>query len=313
MIAQICRWHLQHDRQVLIFWNNREEVRQLALRLYSLLKDILPPVPPLEQCKKQVLDGCSRQVKSFDGSSLRSTEMTEDELFGILEEDHYRALCSGIGFHSSAVPNELRCYIEEQFLKTGNLKIVCSTETLAYGVNSAVDAVVIADMTKMKGRRQSLLSANEYQNYVGRAGRLRPGLSMEDIVGWVHPIINGHSPEDKRFTNDEGMYTHWMQIRAPKTVDIMYSRVFDPDNQNLPFRGGAPRPGRQQIATMSPTRDTSSAVTSPALAITDASCGRCTNLWRHIRGRRPRRSVKRCLCTACWMRPACTTHRKCWT
>ena len=235
VIAQICRWHLQHDRQVLIFWNNREEVRQLALRLYSLLKDILPPVPPLEQCKKQVLDGCSRQVKSFDGSSLRSTEMTEDELFGILEEDHYRALCSGIGFHSSAVPNELRCYIEEQFLKTGNLKIVCSTETLAYGVNSAVDAVVIADMTKMKGRRQSLLSANEYQNYVGRAGRLRPGLSMEDIVGWVHPIINGHSPEDKRFTNDEGMYTHWMQIRAPKTVDIMYSRVFDPDNQNLPF------------------------------------------------------------------------------
>ena len=235
VIARICRWHLQNGRQVLIFWNNREEVRQLALRLYELLRDILPSALSLEECKKQVLDGCSRQVKSFDGSSLRSTEMTEDELFGILEEDHYRALCCGIGFHSSAVPNELRCYIEEQFLQTGNLKIVCSTETLAYGVNSAVDAVIIADMTKMRGRRQSLLSANEYQNYVGRAGRLRPGLSMEDIVGWVHPIINGHSPEDKRFTSDEGMYTHWMQIRAPKKVDVMYSRVFDPSNRNLPF------------------------------------------------------------------------------
>lgn len=235
VIASLCRWHLQNHRQVLILWNNREEVRRLALYLYGLLQDILPKAPDLEECKKEVLEGCSRQVKSFDGSSLRSTEMTEDELFGILEEDHYRALCSGIGFHSSAVPNELRCYIEEQFLETGRLKIVCSTETLAFGVNSAVDVVIIADMSKMKNRKQCLLTANEYQNYVGRAGRLRPGLSMQDIEGWVHPIINGHSPQDKRFEAGEGMYEHWRQIRNPVQADVMYSRIFDPDNQTLPF------------------------------------------------------------------------------
>lgn len=235
VIARLCRWHLKYNRQVLIFWNNREEVRQLALCLYDLLRDSLPDAPSLEECKKQVLDGCSEQIKSYDGASSQSTKMTEDELYGVLEDNHYRALCSGIGFHSSAVPNELRCYIEEQFLERGKLKIVCSTETLAYGVNSAVDVVIIADMTKMKGQVQCVLSANEYQNYVGRAGRLRPGKSLEDIVGWIHPIINGHSPDDKQFEPDEGMYAHWMKIRNPMISEMMYSRIFDADNQFLPF------------------------------------------------------------------------------
>lgn len=236
LIARLCRWHLARGHQVLVFWNNREEVRQLAIQLYRLLADVLPPPPPLAECKAQVLAGCSSQIHAAGGTPLGENGMSEDELFGILEDEHYLAFCSGIGFHSAALPNELRGYVEQAFLESRRLQIVCSTETLAYGVNSAVDAVIIADMAKTVQQDNLLLTANEYQNYVGRAGRLREGARLSEIVGWVHPILNCRSERNPRFDPADPRYRHWQMLRdSARTPETMYSRIFERKNSFVPF------------------------------------------------------------------------------
>lgn len=229
IISQICRWHLNRGEQVLIFWNNREEVRNLAKYLLNLLDDILPPAPSPMECKKLVLEG--------DGKDDPGCGITEDELFGILDEEHYTALTRGIGFHSSSVPNELRTYIERQFLNKRKLQIVCSTETLAYGINSAVEAVVIADMKKMVAGQSCELTVNEYQNYIGRAGRLQPGLRQEEITGYVYPLLNFANPEGRNFQTDEkSEYATWKKINdKTQKPELMYSRIFDHSNSYIPF------------------------------------------------------------------------------
>ena len=236
-VAELCRWHLQQNHQILVFWNDREVCRQLALSLYEQLKDLLP-VPPLqEECKSRVLQACT-EIANEESDLKRTVPISEDEMFGILEPMHYEALCAGIGFHSSAVPLELRSYVEQHFLENKDLSIVCATETLAFGINSAVDAVIVANMNKNLEEGKQFLDANTYFNYIGRCGRLRPDRSMEEIVGWVHPILRCYGPSNPQFDprdlNSE--YSQWQtlqwQSRMPQPLN---STIFKKNNSYLPF------------------------------------------------------------------------------
>ena len=237
LIAKICSWHLEQEHKILIFWNDREACRQLALYLYHTLKDQLAIPPAQEECERRILQACT-DIANEESEIKRSEPISKDELFGILEPEHYKALCAGVGFHSSAVPIELRSYVENRFLEDSDLSIVCATETLAFGINSAVDAVIIADMNKnLEGGRQ-FLDVNTYFNYIGRCGRLRPGKRMEDIVGWVHIILNGYSPNDKRFDcgDTESEYMKWMGVlRDSEKPKPIYSTIFETDNSYFPF------------------------------------------------------------------------------
>ena len=236
IIAGLCRWHLQHRHQILVFWNNREEVRQLAAYLFRALSDLLPAAPPLEECKRRVLTACTR-IANLESDFHRTENISEDEFFGILDDEHYRALCSGVGFHSSAVPLEVRSYVEQQFLNDGHLRIVCCTETLAYGINSATDAVIVADMIKNTAESANkFLEANEYQNYIGRCGRLRTDRDTEKIVGYVHPILSCFSPASPDFDPGLPAYRSWLQLKEEsKTPLPIHSCIFDKGNDFIPF------------------------------------------------------------------------------
>jgi len=97
----------------------------------------------------------------------------------------------------------LRSLIEEDFLsEDGRLKIVFSTETLAYGINSNADVVIIPRMTKLshdriqsadekKNLEDRFLYPNEYMNYCGRAGRLTAHRAAHEqkTIGLVYPFI----------------------------------------------------------------------------------------------------------------------------
>lgn len=237
LIADLCRWHLQQGHQILIFWNDRENCRQLALYLYHELKDMLREPPPLDQCKKMILQACTDI--SNEESSLKRTELiSADEMFGILDPEHYRALCAGVGFHSSAVPLELRSFVERHFLSSRELSIVCATETLAFGINSATDAVIVADMNKNLDGAKQFLEPNTYFNYIGRCGRLQPDKPMDDIVGWVHPILNGYSPKSRNFNpcDTDSEYMKWLSLEENrKHPKIISSTIFQDNGKNLPF------------------------------------------------------------------------------
>ena len=237
LIARLCRWHLLQKHKVLIFWNDREACRQLALYLYHALEDLLAVPPAQEECERRILQACT-DIANEESEIKRFEPISKDELFGILEPEHYKALCAGVGFHSSAVPIELRSYVKNRFLEDSELSIVCATETLAFGINSAVDAVIIADMNKNLEDGKQFLDANTYFNYIGRCGRLRPDRRMEEITGWVHAILNSYSPNDKRFDcgDTESEYMKWIGVlRDSEKPKPIYSTIFETDNNYFPF------------------------------------------------------------------------------
>lgn len=216
MLRKICREHLQKGHQILVFVNNREDVRSYCRFLYHELADLLPPAPPAEECKAKILAECG---------------LEGEDVFGILEEgisemdmEYYRAFASGVGFHSAALPNELRTYVENKLLESSEMRIVCSTETLAFGVNSAVDVVVVANLQKQEGIEVRPLTLNEHRNYVGRAGRLRRGTNAADRTGHVYNLVH------------ESQRSIWENMLASgETSERLYSLFHTDADRRMPF------------------------------------------------------------------------------
>ena len=215
IIAELCRKHLQQHHQILIFWNDRFLVRELCGYLYQELAPLLDQVPEtLQDCKEKVLDACTDVVRRGAVSEDSVDAFTEDELVGIFEDVNYQAYCAGVGFHSSALPPETRAAVEDDFLgRDSRLRIVCSTETLAYGINSAVDVVIVAEMNKNTPDGVEFLKPIEYQNYAGRAGRLKPGKKLSEIVGYVYPILDTFGPHHNSYDPYDKVYTAWRKLK----------------------------------------------------------------------------------------------------
>ena len=217
LLVKICRKHLMDGHQILVFVNDRERVKQYCSLLYRQLKDLLPDVPSGEKCKQEILEMCE-----LDGEDVFG--IMEDENASAVELEFYQAFKSGIGFHSAALPNELRTYVEDKLLNSREMKIVCSTETLAFGVNSSVDVVVVADLIKHSSMDLRPLTANEYRNYAGRAGRLRPELNTTRAKGYVYTLI---STKQTPF---------WEELlKNASAPECLYSRFYTDDGQKIAF------------------------------------------------------------------------------
>jgi replicative superfamily II helicase len=80
------------------------------------------------------------------------------------------ALMGGVAFHNSNLDREERQVVEEQFrAKDTTLRVISATTTLAMGVNTPAESVVIAGLEHPGPKPYSIA---EYKNLVGRAGRL---------------------------------------------------------------------------------------------------------------------------------------------
>lgn len=89
--------------------------------------------------------------------------------------DLHKALSGGIAFHISDLNPDERKVIEESFRVTDTkLRVIVATTTLAMGVNTPADIVVIAGLEHPGNQAYSIA---EYKNMVGRAGRL--GFSLK--------------------------------------------------------------------------------------------------------------------------------------
>jgi helicase len=76
----------------------------------------------------------------------------------------------GVGFHNSDLDARERAALETTFRDPNSpLRVLVATTTLAMGVNTPAEAVVIAGLTHPGGVAYSVA---EYKNMVGRAGRL---------------------------------------------------------------------------------------------------------------------------------------------
>ncbi|WP_449279003.1 DEAD/DEAH box helicase [Leucobacter sp. GX24907] len=81
-----------------------------------------------------------------------------------------RLVRSGIGVHHAGMLPRYRRLVE-QLAQQGLLRVICGTDTLGVGINVPIRTVVITALTKFDGERMRRLSAREFHQISGRAGR----------------------------------------------------------------------------------------------------------------------------------------------
>ncbi len=166
-MMNLCLEEYLEDRKTLIFTFSQSLTRTISKKMYSYIKKKLqlPTIP-------------SKEIYEFLRGFLKHYDLSFEELKGYFDSfEEYEALYYGIAFHNASIPEKLRIAIETEFLKTpqhinSGIHILVSTDTLAYGLNSNVDTVIITQMEKYAMNQYQKLSFNTYQNCIGRSGRL---------------------------------------------------------------------------------------------------------------------------------------------
>src|SRR5205085_9124550 len=98
-------------------------------------------------------------------------DVLTDEDLAVLGYGRWLAgLEAGIAAHHAGMVPPFKEAVEACFA-AGMVKVVFATETLAVGINMPARAVVIEKLSQLTGERHQLLTAGEYAQLTGRAGR----------------------------------------------------------------------------------------------------------------------------------------------
>ncbi|HLV55387.1 MAG TPA: DUF3516 domain-containing protein [Actinotalea caeni] len=103
-----------------------------------------------------------------------------------------RLLRHGIGVHHAGMLPRYRRLVE-RLTQDGLLPVVCGTDTLGVGINVPIRTVVMTSLVKFDGVRQRHLTAREFHQVAGRAGR-----AGYDTVGEVIVQAPEHVIENAR-------------------------------------------------------------------------------------------------------------------
>ena len=81
-----------------------------------------------------------------------------------------RLIRAGIGVHHAGMLPKYRRLVE-QLAQRGLLRVICGTDTLGVGINVPIRTVLFTGLTKYDGVKMRQLSAREFHQIAGRAGR----------------------------------------------------------------------------------------------------------------------------------------------
>ncbi len=81
-----------------------------------------------------------------------------------------RLVRAGIGVHHAGMLPRYRRLVET-LAQRGLLRVICGTDTLGVGINVPIRTVVVTALSKYDGTRMRQLSAREFHQVAGRAGR----------------------------------------------------------------------------------------------------------------------------------------------
>jgi superfamily II RNA helicase len=109
-----------------------------------------------------------------------------------------RLLRLGIGVHHAGMLPKYRRLVE-QLAQSGMLRVICGTDTLGVGINVPIRTVLLTALTKYDGMRMRQLSAREFHQIAGRAGR-----AGFDTAGTVVAQAPEHETENARLVKKAG-------------------------------------------------------------------------------------------------------------
>ncbi len=132
-------------------------------------------------------------------------------------------LRQGIGVHHAGMLPRYRRLVE-QLAQAGLLTVICGTDTLGVGINVPIRTVLFTGLAKYDGRRQRVLTAREFHQIAGRAGR--PGY---DTHGYVvvqapeHVIENEKAKAKAAERQAAGKKRSRAQLRKPPEGTVVWT------------------------------------------------------------------------------------------
>src|SRR5699024_3236986 len=99
-----------------------------------------------------------------------------------------RLLRHGVGVHHAGMLPRYRRLVE-RLAQEGLLPVICGTDTLGVGINVPIRTVLLTGLTKFDGVKSRHLSAREFHQVAGRAGRAGFDTTGEVIVQAPEHVI----------------------------------------------------------------------------------------------------------------------------
>ncbi|MBN1960347.1 MAG: DUF3516 domain-containing protein [Deltaproteobacteria bacterium] len=155
-------------------------------------------------------------------------------------KDMQRFLRHGVGLHHAGLLPKYRLLVEK-LAQRGLLKVVSGTDTLGMGINVPIRTVLFTKLCKYDGEKTAILSARDFHQIAGRAGR--KGFDDHGYVVAQAPehIIENRRLESKKQTGrkvikkqppDKG-YVHWdkntfeqLQQKSPEPLESRFEVSF---------------------------------------------------------------------------------------
>ena len=198
----------------------REDLTRRTGRQTALVDDAVRPVPLSFEYRRTLLHHTIEDLLASDASPLYvvnssqkdavatasalasvtklddeakavvSTELAAAKLPAGFGRDLGRLLRNGVGVHHAGMLPRYRRLVE-RLTQQGVLKIISGTDTLGVGVNLPIRTVVLTRLYKFDGTETRLLTAREFHQIAGRAGR-----AGYDTAGRVVALAPEHVAEN---------------------------------------------------------------------------------------------------------------------
>jgi superfamily II RNA helicase len=121
-----------------------------------------------------------------------------------------RWLKQGIAVHHAGLLPKYRVLVE-QLAQQGLLKVICGTDTLGVGINVPIRTVLFSRLCKFDGQKTAILSARDFHQIAGRAGR-----KGFDDRGFVVAQAPEHAIENLRLAEKEKAGRKVVKRRPPE-------------------------------------------------------------------------------------------------
>lgn len=163
-IKELVGQALATGKQVLVFISTRKGAESAAEKIAKVTKE------SLTKEEKAKLAGVSEKILS----SLGHPTIQCHRLSGCVSD--------GVAFHHAGLTNKQRGLVEEAF-RSGLIKVISATPTLAAGINLPAWRVIVRDLRRFdSGRGMDYIPVLEIQQMMGRAGRPKYDSEGEAIL-----------------------------------------------------------------------------------------------------------------------------------
>ena len=192
--------------------------KSLNYRLVEIIRKFSSGKPTLIFCQTQkgTVNACEQIIQDMQAHELVKGDTQLRRLLEagrcLIDKNLQKFLPHGVAFHNAGMPYEDRRIIEDLFIK-GFIQIICTTTTLAMGVNLPARLVIIKSTLCYRGSGigYTEYSPLEIDQMVGRAGR-----PQFDTHGIVVIMTEKHNIEKyrKQTIDKEDLESHFSEQLA---------------------------------------------------------------------------------------------------